>query len=464
MTEAQVLQWLAQWRSVAPAFVIGAPLIVACVVAAMGASRWAGGVAALGMVLTCAAAIDLGYASMTFRTPMEPVGGFMMIVQAGAALVVFLGAGGTVSQPKTRDASLPLAMVLVAIGFALVMTIRAPESVALGAPMLGLVLAALTAAGAASHRATVQAALMAVCAFGVGAALLTAGLGLSGEGLARAFALALAMAGVLIVCGVFPFDGPVHQLQRLAPAGASFLIAPCVALPALYALSTLIEPRSAGDLANTAALALAVMGAGATVVSAVQAALARDVRRMIASTIGSQLACVLIGFAAQTSAGGAAGLVHAVTCALLAFGLIGAAAVVAPHAGVVMVFERLDGLGKRRPLAAAAFAVSVLSAAGAPLTIGFLSKWQLIQAALGQGWWWAAAAIVAASLVMVPLAGRVIERLYFTPDTEAEAPALSGVALTPVLIGVTLATLALGVSAADLALWAVHVASAGGGR
>jgi NADH:ubiquinone oxidoreductase subunit 2 (subunit N) len=56
---------------------------------------------------------------------------------------------------------------------------------------------------------------------------------------------------------------------------------------------------------------------------------------------------------------------------------------------------------------------------GAPLTLGFLGRWRLIEAGVGAGWWWATGAAIITSLAAVFYGGRLIERLYFRRATEA---------------------------------------------
>jgi NADH:ubiquinone oxidoreductase subunit 2 (subunit N) len=75
--------------------------------------------------------------------------------------------------------------------------------------------------------------------------------------------------------------------------------------------------------------------------------------------------------------------------------------------------EGLDGMGRRAPLASAAMTAGAISLMGAPLTLGFLGRWRLVEAGVGAGWWWAAGAVILASLAGVFYGGRLIERLYF---------------------------------------------------
>jgi NADH:ubiquinone oxidoreductase subunit 2 (subunit N) len=99
---------------------------------------------------------------------------------------------------------------------------------------------------------------------------------------------------------------------------------------------------------------------------------------------------------------------------------------------------------------------------GAPLTLTFLGRWRLIEAALGVGWWWAAAAAIAASLAGVFYGGRLIERIYFRHATASTAGptrrAFAGYFLAPVLC-VSIAVVALGLEPAFIWRAAAHAAA-----
>jgi multicomponent Na+:H+ antiporter subunit D len=76
------------------------------------------------------------------------------------------------------------------------------------------------------------------------------------------------------------------------------------------------------------------------------------------------------------------------------------------------------GLARRMPVTTAAFIIGGLSLIGAPLTVGFISKWQLLSAAFDSGRAWAGFLIVASSCVSVIYVGRVIELMLLKPAPE----------------------------------------------
>lgn len=106
-------------------------------------------------------------------------------------------------------------------------------------------------------------------------------------------------------------------------------------------------------------------------------------RRLAYSTVAN-LSYILAAALLMTRAGLAAGLVHMAAHAcikILAFFCAGA---ILRRSGAEYQTE-LSGLGKRLPVTFACFTVSALALTGIPLFSGFISKWQLLQAAADAG-------------------------------------------------------------------------------
>jgi multicomponent Na+:H+ antiporter subunit D len=57
----------------------------------------------------------------------------------------------------------------------------------------------------------------------------------------------------------------------------------------------------------------------------------------------------------------------------------------------------------------AAFIIAGLSLIGIPLTVGFISKWYLVMAAIERDWYWLAFAVLAGSLLAIVYIWRVVE-------------------------------------------------------
>jgi multicomponent Na+:H+ antiporter subunit D len=88
---------------------------------------------------------------------------------------------------------------------------------------------------------------------------------------------------------------------------------------------------------------------------------------------------------------------------------------------------QFQGLGRQMPMTMAAIVAGGLSLIGVPLTVGFVSKWYLVLAALENGWWPVAVLVLLGSLLAIVYVWRIVEAAYFNeppPGRESvqEAP------------------------------------------
>jgi multicomponent Na+:H+ antiporter subunit D len=86
------------------------------------------------------------------------------------------------------------------------------------------------------------------------------------------------------------------------------------------------------------------------------------------------------------------------------------------------------------PWTLGAFVIGALSLVGVPLTVGFVSKWYLIYAAIDRGWWLLAGFIVMTSLIALAYVWRVVEMAYFRTPREGSIQAQAVEAPLPMLV------------------------------
>ena len=151
----------------------------------------------------------------------------------------------------------------------------------------------------------------------------------------------------------------------------------------------------------------------------------KNVKRLLAYSSVAQIGYMVLGISFASVLGLTAGILHLFNHALMKGALFMAMGCVMYSVGSVRI-ERMNGLGRAMPWTMAAFVAGGLSLIGVPLTVGFISKWYLIQAALEQGLWPVAAVVLLGSLLAVVYIWKVVEVAYFRdldPDTGiTEAP------------------------------------------
>ena len=75
--------------------------------------------------------------------------------------------------------------------------------------------------------------------------------------------------------------------------------------------------------------------------------------------------------------------------------------------------DDMRGLGRKMPFTMAAFVLGGLSLIGVPGTVGFISKWYLVVAALEKGWYPIAVLILLSSFLAAIYIWRVVEIFFF---------------------------------------------------
>jgi len=144
-----------------------------------------------------------------------------------------------------------------------------------------------------------------------------------------------------------------------------------------------------------------------------------NVKRLLAYSSVAQIGYMVLGISFASVLGLTAGILHLFNHALMKGALFMAMGCVMYRVGSVRI-ESMNGLGRAMPWTMAAFVAGGLSLIGVPLTVGFISKWYLIQAALEQGLWPVAAVVLVGSLLAVVYIWKVVEVAYFR-DVDPDA-------------------------------------------
>jgi multicomponent Na+:H+ antiporter subunit D len=182
------------------------------------------------------------------------------------------------------------------------------------------------------------------------------------------------------------------------------------------------------------------MALGAMFVASTVAVFQRDIKRMLAYSSVAQIGYIVLGISFASVTGLTAGIVHLFNHGLTKAGLFLAMGCIAYRLGSVKL-EDMRGIGRTMPLTMAAWVLGGLSLIGIPGTVGFVSKWLLIDAAFERGSWWLAVLVLLSSLIALVYVWRVVEVAYFRKppagaEDVAEAPR-SLLVPTWLLIGAT---------------------------
>ncbi len=182
------------------------------------------------------------------------------------------------------------------------------------------------------------------------------------------------------------------------------------------------------DLSSTLEVVLGAVAILTMTVGNVLALLQREMKRMLAYSSISQAGYMLLGIAIGTAPALAGATLQVFAHVFMKAGAFLVVAGVA-GLGVGPLIDDWRGLGVRRPYLSVAFALMLLSLAGIPLTVGFVSKFVLFSAAVqAQGAFvWLAVAGLLNSALSVFYYARVLKVMFLDRPEAAAGPTVAGV-------------------------------------
>ena len=236
------------------------------------------------------------------------------------------------------------------------------------------------------------------------------------------------LIGVALKLAMFPLHLWLPNAYTYAPSVITIFLAATATKVAVYILIRIIFTVFGTTLAFKEMhieWVLLPLASIAVISASLVAIFQQNIKRMLAYSSVAQIGYILLGIGLASATGLTASLLHLFNHALMKTALFMALGAIFYKSQSVLIGEAA-GLSRRMPWTMAAFVAGGLSLIGIPLTVGFISKWYLILAALEQGAWWLIAVVAIGSLLALVYIWRVVEIAYFKtaphPGPVAEAP------------------------------------------
>lgn len=233
-------------------------------------------------------------------------------------------------------------------------------------------------------------------------------------------ALGFLTVGLSLKFALFPLHLWLPNAYAYAPSVVTVFLAATATKVAVYALIRIFFTVF-GGVAPFGALPVQEIMMGLAVIAMFAASAVaiwqHDIKRMLAYSSIAQVGYMVLGIGLASVDGLAGGIVHMFNHALMKGTLFMALGAMVLRVGSSHI-DALAGIGRRMPLTTAAFVVGGISLIGVPATVGFVSKWALIQATLNSGVWPVAVLILMSSLLAVIYIWRVVEIAYFKSAPE----------------------------------------------
>ncbi|MCG8314997.1 MAG: monovalent cation/H+ antiporter subunit D family protein [Pseudomonadales bacterium] len=234
--------------------------------------------------------------------------------------------------------------------------------------------------------------------------------------------LAFIMVGVSIKLALFPLHMWLPPAYTHSPSAVSAFLASTATKVAVYVMIRFIFTIFGADHVfheMGMGLILMILAIVAIFKCSYQATVQSNVKTVLAYSSVAQIGYMVLGISLVSVTGLMAGLIHIFNHALMKGAAFMAVGAVFYRVGSVDI-KAFSGLGRQMPFTMAAFTIAGLSIIGVPLTVGFVSKWYLVTAALEQEQWLLAALVLAGSLLAVIYIGRILEAAYFQKPPQGQ--------------------------------------------
>jgi multicomponent Na+:H+ antiporter subunit D len=235
--------------------------------------------------------------------------------------------------------------------------------------------------------------------------------------------LAFIAVGLCLKLALFPLHYWLPNAYAYAPSVTTAFLAATATKVAIYLLLRFFFTVFAKTFPFQEIVVPVIwlsLSAAAILYASTAAIYQHDVKRLLAYSSVAQIGYITLGIGIGTEAGLSGAIVHLFNHGVMKGALFLLVGGVAFYGGAVTM-KRIAGQGKHMPLTLAGIILAGASMVGVPGTVGFVSKWYLVLAALERGWWWLAVFVVATSVLALVYMGRIVEAAFFRPaDAAAE--------------------------------------------
>ena len=237
-------------------------------------------------------------------------------------------------------------------------------------------------------------------------------------------ALAFLTVGICLKLALFPLHLWLPNAYAYAPSVVTAFLAATATKVAVYVLIRIIFTVFGGVHVFQALgvqnilMSFAIM---AIFIASLMAIYQDNVKRLFAYSSIAQIGYIVLGLSFASETGLAAGIIHLFNHAIMKCAIFLGLGCISLRMGRVTIKD-MYGLGTRMPWTMAAIVIGGLSLIGIPMTVGFVSKWYLVRAALEAGMWPIAVLIVLGSLLAIIYVWRIVEAAYLKPAPENAKP------------------------------------------
>jgi len=245
--------------------------------------------------------------------------------------------------------------------------------------------------------------------------------------------MALLLVGFAFKVAAVPFHMWTPDVYQGAPSPVTGFMA-AVAKAGGFAAFLRVFVSSFGVLASDWRPIIYVLAIATLLVGAGLAVVQRDVKRMLAYSSINHAGFVLLGLQAATARGVSSALYYLFAYMFMVIGSFAVVTLIGGNGDRAHDLSNYRGLAHRQPVLAFVFALLLLAQAGVPFTTGFLTKFQVVVAAVDAH----SVPLAVIAMVSAALAAFFYLRvtvLMYAPTGEPAAPVPGGPVLATATVG-----------------------------
>jgi NADH-quinone oxidoreductase subunit N len=255
--------------------------------------------------------------------------------------------------------------------------------------------------------------------------------------------LSLMMVGFLFKVSAAPFHQWTPDVYEGSPTPSAALMSTASKAASFAALITVILNVSSQIQSNSNwGIVIATIAILTMVVGNVAALSQDNLKRMLAFSSIAHAGYMLVGVASGTDVGYSAVLFYSLVYSLMNIGAFGVVALLEQERDLSNASD-YAGLFKEKPLLAGVMALFMLSLTGIPPFGGFVAKYQLFFAAVGNGYSWLAIVGVLASAISAYYYLRVVVFMFMREPKVANQ--FSEISVSPTLVIIAALVALLGI-------------------
>jgi len=229
------------------------------------------------------------------------------------------------------------------------------------------------------------------------------------------------LTGIAFKLSLVPFHAWAPDVYEGAPLPATAFMSVATKAGTLAVFARFIYAALPAEVAGRLLLPVWIVAGISMIVGNVGMLAQHDLKRLLAYSGIAQVGYILTALAGSTALGLRYAIYYLAAYALMNLGAFAVAAVLSTDAEEGARLNAYRGLGRRKPLLAAAMTIFLIGLAGLPPTAGFLGKILILSTSSGTGYWWLGALLVVGTAISLYAYAKIVRAMYADPGSMVAA-------------------------------------------